>query len=122
MKPTPEDIETEAQLKAKENIFDQWEDVHNDLLIMDGITTLVTVVSQSEWTPQIVSNLEQFGYEIIFSNSSFTIYRIPLQEFGDKEELMLLREMTQTDSEISDFEAVQVVLYGEYPYRKEKNA
>lgn len=120
MKPTEEDIETARRLKEKENKFDQWEDVDNDLLVLDGITTLVTIVTKNEWTPIIVSNIEQLGFEVIFSNTSFTIFRIPLQKYGNREELLLLREMISPEKEISDFEATQVVLYGQWPYVKDR--
>jgi hypothetical protein len=120
MQSPQEDIETEKKLKAKENQFDQWEGLDSDLLVLDGITTVLTIVTDYEWTPSIVSSLSQYGYEIIFSNFSYTIYRIPLQEFGDKEELMLRRELMTQHREIVDFEAIQPVLYGEYPYNGRK--
>ncbi len=61
----------------------------------DGVTTIVEIIYQGEWTPDIVQDVEPAKTEVLINTGSFKIYRLHCKQFADREELLLLRAVVE---------------------------
>lgn len=61
----------------------------------DGITTIVEIVYDEEWTSDIIEDLHPTKTEVLIETGSFKIYRLHCKVFADREELRLLRAVTE---------------------------
>jgi len=61
----------------------------------DGITTIIEIVYDEEWTPDILQDLEPAKTEVLIDTGSFKIYRLHCKQFADREELLLLRAVVE---------------------------
>ena len=72
--------------------------MHNfdyDQASKDDINTIVEIVYEGEWPPDVVKDIEPAKTEKLIDTGSFTIVRLHCKHFADREELLLLRALTE---------------------------